>query len=217
MRTGRDYHRSLEAFRRHEVDLLVGTQMIAKGLDFANVRLVGVISADTALNLPDFRATERTFQLVAQVAGRSGRAEHAGRVIVQTFTPDHPAIRLAADHDYAGFATAELEQRRRLGLPPISRMARLVLRHRDLEKVEEEAKRTGEQLVRFNEALGLHVRIVGPIPPPISRIGGYHRMQIELIAASAGRLQRLIAAGREAGVLRSDAHMAVDIDPVSLL
>jgi len=217
MRTGRDYHRSLEAFRRHEVDLLVGTQMIAKGLDFANVRLVGVISADTALNLPDFRATERTFQLVAQVAGRSGRAEHAGRVIVQTFTPDHPAIRLAADHDYAGFATSELEHRRQLRLPPVTRMARLVLRHRDLEKVEEEAKRTGEQLVRLNEELGLHVRIIGPIPPPISRIGGYHRMQIELIAASAGRLQRLIAAGREAGILRSNAHMAVDIDPVSLL
>jgi primosomal protein N' (replication factor Y) len=217
MRTGRDYHRSLEAFRHHQVDLLVGTQMIAKGLDFPNVRIVGVVSADTALHLPDFRSSERTFQLISQVAGRSGRGEQAGRVIVQTFTPDDPAINFAARHDYAGFARAELAQRRRAGLPPISRMARVICRDHDLGKALAAADALNTVLLSTNERLGVGAKVLGPLTPPIARIGGYHRVQIEVIAASAAALQKLLVAVRQADALRSDAHMAVDVDPISLL
>ena len=106
--------------------ILLGTQMIAKGLDFPNVTLVGVVNADTALHLPDFRAAERTFQLVAQVAGRTGRGDRPGRVLVQTYSPEHPAIRLAARHDYEGFVAGELPEREKYGVPPFGRLVRLI-------------------------------------------------------------------------------------------
>ncbi|MEO1236811.1 MAG: primosomal protein N', partial [Planctomycetota bacterium] len=131
MRTARDYQQTLDAFAAGQTDILLGTQMIAKGLDVPNVRLVGVVSGDTSLNFPDFRASERTFQLIAQVAGRAGRGEHRGRVVVQTFNPDDPAIRRAADHDYVGFAEEEIATRQAAGLPPVGRMARIVLRDTD--------------------------------------------------------------------------------------
>ena len=120
--------RVLKAFQSGDVRILLGTQMIAKGLDFPNVTLVGVVSADTALHLPDFRAAERTFQLVAQVAGRTGRGDKPGRVIVQTFSPEHPAIRLAALHDFVGFAEYELPIRKDFGVPPFGRLVRVIAR-----------------------------------------------------------------------------------------
>lgn len=217
MRTGRDYEKSLREFREGRVQLLLGTQMIAKGLDVPNVRLVGVISADTALNLPDFRATERTFQLVAQVAGRSGRGAAGGCVVVQTFTPGNPAIELAAQHDYVAFAEMELQQRHRAQLPPVTRMARIVVRHEKLEAAQADAQALAEALRESDERMGLGVRVIGPVPAPIERIGDYHRQQITLIAADAATLQQLIVALRNAGLVRSDVHMAVDVDPVSLL
>jgi primosomal protein N' (replication factor Y) len=217
MRTAQHYEQSLERFRKGDVRLLVGTQMIAKGLDFPNVRLVGVISADTALNLPDFRAAERTYQLVSQVAGRSGRGEQPGMVVVQTFTPDHPAIVHAAGHDYTGFATAELEHRATAQLPPITRMARIVIRDRDLDACTELARTTGEGLRRHNEQQDAHATILGPRPPSVARIGGWWRQEIVLTAANAVALQKLLGAARKANILRSDLHMAVDVDPVSLL
>ena len=122
------HERALAAFRAGKVKILLGTQMIAKGLDFPNVTLVGVINADTALHLPDFRAAERTFHLVTQVAGRTGRGEKGGRVLVQTFNPDHPAIQAAIRHDYAAFAAGELPMRRMLRYPPFASMIRLVIR-----------------------------------------------------------------------------------------
>jgi len=217
MRTGRDYHQALETFRRQEIDLLVGTQMIAKGLDFPNVQLVGVVSADTALHLPDFRSAERTFQLVSQVAGRSGRGEKPGSVIVQTFTPDAPPITFAAAHDYRRFAEAEIDQRRRTGLPPVTRMARVVCRDHDIDKALAAADALNAVLLEVNEQLAIGAQVLGPLTPPIARIGGYHRVQIEIIAASAGRLQKLLSETRRRGALTSDAHMAVDVDPISLL
>jgi primosomal protein N' (replication factor Y) len=217
MRTAEDYRRTLEAFGRGEVQLLVGTQMIAKGLDFPNVRLVGVISADTALNLPDFRSAERTFMLIAQVAGRSGRSAGGGRVIVQTFVPDHPAVQFAMQHDYHGFAEEELANRRMMNLPPISRMARIVVRDHELPAAQELARRTAELLEGHNQQHRLGATIQGPFPPPIARIGDYHRQQIEITAANATHLQRLLGLARQAGVIRSDITMAVDVDPVSLL
>ena len=122
------HERALSAFRAGKVRILLGTQMIAKGLDFPNVTLVGVINADTALHLPDFRAAERTFHLVTQVAGRTGRGPKGGRVLVQTFSPDHPAIQAAVRHDYAAFAAGELPMRQMLRYPPFASMIRLVVR-----------------------------------------------------------------------------------------
>jgi len=214
MRSASSFHDVLGRFARGELRLLIGTQMIAKGLDFPGVRLVGVINADTALNLPDFRAAERTFQLVNQVAGRSGRGREAGRVVVQSFQPEAMPIRLAAAHDYEGFAAAELAIREGFGLPPVTRMARLVVRHEDHARAVEIASRLATSLEALKSA---EVRIKGPAPCPISRIAGRHRHQIELLAPTAGDLQRLLTAARNRGLVKSDATIAVDVDPVALL
>jgi len=210
-----EFHRVLERFGRGSIRVLLGTQMIAKGLDFPGVRLVGVINADTALNLPDFRASERTFQLVNQVAGRCGRGEAAGRAIVQTFQPEAPAIRLAALHRFEEFADLELRDRDRFGLPPSRRMVRLVIRDEDLERAETVARTLASSL-RPLAAEG-EVDLRGPAPCPIARLSGRHRLQIELLADEAGRLQQLLQRGREAGVIRPGESLAVDVDPVALL
>jgi len=209
-----DLHEALRRFGQREIKLLVGTQMIAKGLDYPGVRLVGVINADTAINLPDFRATERTFQLVSQVCGRCGRSDHPGLAIVQTFNPDSPAIRLAAAHDYEAFAALELEQRRQSGLPPFSRMARIVFRDGDLVKCIAAARRAHDAIVSLAES---SIRVRGPAPCPIARLNDKHRQQVEIIAPTAATLQTLISAARNAGVLRPGAAMAIDVDPVALL
>ncbi len=216
MRRADQYHETLDRFADGGIRVLVGTQMIAKGLDFPNVRLVGVINADTALNLPDFRAAERTFQLVSQVAGRSGRAAHAGLVIVQTMQPEAAPIRFAAGHDYRGFAAAELEARRAVNLPPLTRLARVVVRQRDYARAQELAIALVAGLRRLGpEHEG--VRLHGPMPCPISRIADMHRQAVEIFAPSATALQRFITAARNARLLHSDASMAVDVDPVALL
>lgn len=220
MRNARDYQNTLDSFRNGEVDILLGTQMIAKGLDFPGVRLVGVISGDTALHMPDFRASERTFQLISQVAGRSGRSDQLGKVIVQTFSPDDPAIVLAAQHDYETFAHREIALRAEVGLPPISRMARIVIRDKDHLAGYENAKTLARHLEAANRELGTQIRMRGPMPCPISRIADHHRQQIELIAAppnAAGKLQKLMTALRNSKLLISDITTAVDVDPVSLL
>jgi primosomal protein N' (replication factor Y) len=217
MRSAKDYHTSLQAFGRGEVDLLVGTQMIAKGLDFPNVRLVGVISGDTALHMPDFRAAERTFQLIAQVAGRAGRGDKAGTVVVQTFNPDDPSILLASKHDYESFANREMKLRAEVGLPPATRMARIVCRDTDLVKCVASATELASHLSSANERLGGAVRVRGPMPCPIARVADFHRQQIELIAPDAATLQKLLADLRSAALVRSDAHTAVDVDPVTMI
>lgn len=220
MRTAKDYQVTLDAFARGETDLLLGTQMIAKGLDVANVRLVGVVSADTSLNFPDFRASERTFQLIAQVAGRAGRGEHRGHVIVQSFNPDDPAIRLAAAHDYVTFATNELFTRTETGLPPVGRMARIVLRDTDDLANKKRAHELARALHQANEQLNLGVRLRGPSVCPIARLADHHRQHIELIASppqGATSIQKLLTALRNAGQLISDTHTAIDVDPVALL
>ena len=137
MRKTSDYEKTLEAFGSGELDLLLGTQMIAKGLDFPNVRLVGVLNADLAMTSPDFRAAERTFDLVCQVAGRSGRAGPQGLVVVQTMQPDEPAIVHATRHDYLGFAQSELPHRREFGYPPYGRIVRVIVTHKTADKADE--------------------------------------------------------------------------------
>ena len=224
MHSGRQYQEGLDAFGRGELDVLVGTQMIAKGLDFPNVRLVGVISADTSLHIPDFRASERTFQLIAQVAGRAGRGDpkQVGSVIVQSFNPEDPAIVLAGHHDYDQFAQREIELRQQVGLPPWSRMTRIVVRDQDHNKCQQQAKTLVQNLHTFMGRLELadRIQLCGPMACPISRIAGYWRQQIELSAkepAAAATLQKLLTSLRNANLLRSDAHTAVDVDPVALL
>ena len=217
MNTAKDYAESLDQFRGGLIDVLLGTQMIAKGLDFPNVRLVGVISADTSLHMPDFRAAERTFQLISQVAGRAGRGTDPGTVIVQTFNPQDPAITLASQHDFETFATNELKLRTEMGLPPFTRMARIVVRDKDHVSCFEYAKNLAAHLNQANGELKLGVRIRGPVACPIARIAEFHRLQIELIAKDAATLQKLMTALRNARLLKSDNHVAVDVDPVALM
>jgi primosomal protein N' (replication factor Y) len=229
MQDAADFHDALGRFGRGEARLLVGTQMIAKGLDFPGVRLVGVVNADTALNLPDFRAAERTFQLVSQVCGRCGRGADAGRAIVQTFQPEAPAIRLAAAHDYESFAREELALRRRFALPPWRRMARVVLRDEDEERAREDAETLARALAEAaaggqpadgaRTAAGDRpaVDVAGPAPCPIARIADRWRMQVEITAPGAAELGRFLTASRNAGLLRPGEAMAVDVDPVALM
>ena len=210
-----DFHRVLARFGAGSIRVLLGTQMIAKGLDFPGVRLVGVINADTSLNLPDFRSGERTFQLVAQVAGRCGRGEAAGRAVVQTFQPQAPAIRLAALHRFEEFASLELAERARFGLPPMRRMIRIVVRHEDLAVAGSAAGELAKGLTALPESDGIEIR--GPAPCPIARIAGRHRLQLELIAEDAATLQRLVQRARGDGLVRPGELVAVDVDPVALL
>jgi primosomal protein N' (replication factor Y) len=215
MQSARDYFNALARFGAGQVRVLVGTQMIAKGLDFPNVGLVGVVSADTSLSLPDFRAAERTFQLVAQVAGRAGRGERAGTVIVQTMNPDEPAIVLASRHDFPRFAAYELTQRRAAGLPPASRMARVVCRDPVLAKAQRAAAEVAGALRQLAPSLGLKVQ--GPAPCSIARVSDQHRIGVEVLATTRSAIQHAFASLRRAGLLTSDAHTAVDVDPIALL
>ena len=211
MQTAQHFHDALERFGKGEIRCLMGTQMIAKGLDFPNVRLVGVVSADTALALPDFRAGERTFQLVSQVSGRAGRGEKPGRAIIQSFEPETPAIRLAATHSFEKFATQELEDRRQFRLPPYRRMARLILRHPGETECAERAAALAAELRTF---LG-SVELRGPSVCPIARIAGKYRRQIELFADQAADISRVLAEARSRGLLKLGEELAVDVDPLS--
>ena len=217
MRTGKDYESTLWRFGKGELQVILGTQMIAKGLDYPNVTLVGVISGDTALALPDFRAAERTFQLITQVAGRAGRGDAAGRVVVQTFLPDDPTIRMALKQDYAGFAATELASRREVGLPPFSRMARIILRHQDQAELHKIAHEVAEKVTAAIAAAGGGVTMRGPMPCVIGRIAGFHRHQILLQCERPEPLQAVLAAVRAAGGFSKAEAVAVDVDPVAVL
>jgi primosomal protein N' (replication factor Y) len=215
MRKASDYFHALERFGRGEVRVLMGTQMIAKGLDFPDVRLIGVVNADTAINLPDFRSAERTFQLIAQVAGRAGRsaASRGARVIVQTYNPGDLAINAAAAHDYVRFANHEMEMRERANLPPVTRLARIVFRDEEHAKAE----RAAHDAFAFLREHGRDVRVRPPAPCAISRIGGRHRIAVDLLARTPGPIQAALAALRSAGMVKADHHTMVDVDPVTLL
>ena len=222
MRGRHAYDRALAAFRSGEVRILLGTQMIAKGLDFPEVTLVGVVHADTALHLPDFRAAERTFHLITQVAGRTGRGDKGGRVLVQTHNPDHPAIQAATRHDYAAFAAAELPMRKMLSYPPFARMIRLVIRAPE----EAAAKQFAAELAaRLSAALAPGVsedaaappRVLGPAPAPFSKLRGMYRFQIQLQGPDGDALRRAV---REAtGPLKPppDVQWIADVDPLDML
>ncbi|MCL4221586.1 MAG: primosomal protein N' [Phycisphaerales bacterium] len=218
MHSSRSYFDVLEAFGAGRIRVLVGTQMIAKGLDFPNVGLVCVLNADTALVLPDFRARERTFQLISQVAGRAGRgdAKTYGQalVLVQTMHPGDPAIERAARHQYVEFAHQELKDRKAAGLPPARRMARIVVRHTDAVKARRMAEDAAEQVHRAARGVA---RVDGPNPCVLSRIAGRYRFEVRVLAGRAGELVGVLNAVREREDLTSDATFAIDVDPVSVL
>ncbi len=217
MRSGKDYEALLAKFAAGEVQVLLGTQMIAKGLDYPNVTLVGVISGDTALALPDFRAAERTFQLITQVAGRAGRGDVPGRVVLQTFMPDDPTIQFAIRQDFDGFAEKELGHRKETRLPPFARLVRIIIRDQDQDKLIARAEELAAALSLAIETLGVELSMKGPMPCPISRIAGYFRHQIVLSSGKAGDLQRVLASVRQKKALAKSNRIAVDVDPVSLL
>jgi primosomal protein N' (replication factor Y) len=214
MRRAADYFEVLGRFGRGELRVLLGTQMIAKGLDFPNVSLVGVLSADTALTLPDFRAEERTFQLLAQVAGRAGRGERPGEVVVQTYNPHNPAVTLAAKHDYDSFATQELDARSRAGLPPVTRMARVVVRDEDHAKAWARAR---DLVERMRQVGSDRVTVNNPAECVIARIADKWRVGIELVAEDPRAIQAVLGSLRAAGLVKSDAATAVDVDPVAMM
>jgi len=194
------------------VQCLIGTQMVAKGHDFPNVTAVGVLSADAILNFPDFRSAEKTFQLVAQVAGRAGRGAAAGTVHVQTFHPDHPAIRRAATHDTQGFADQELAFRRSFFYPPFSELAAITVSSAARERAETEAARIGERA----GSAGKDLRLSGPAPAPLERLKGQWRFQLLLRTADR---KSLLAALETCAPARppSGVHVAVDVDPQDLM
>ncbi|MGH7981501.1 MAG: replication restart helicase PriA, partial [Limisphaerales bacterium] len=187
-----DYRKTLGDFRTGKIDILVGTQMIAKGLHFPNVTLVGIIHADSALHQPDFRAAERTFQLLTQVSGRAGRGNVEGEVFVQAFTPFHPAIQYARRHDYAGFYEQEIEFREQLKYPPITRAALLTLKGRNDDKVQFTAQHFQRELQKgladFKDLI-----LSGPAPAPLLKAETFYRHQIMLRARAMSKLSQVLA------------------------
>lgn len=236
-----EYRRILGEFRAGKIDILVGTQMIAKGLHFPNVTLVGIVYADLALHQPDFRAAERTFQLITQVAGRAGRGDVEGEVIVQTFTPGHSAIVYARRHDYAGFFERELGFRTELRYPPVTRVALVTLRGRNPDKVQFTANHVRRVLEKVLAGMSVqeavsatggvdrtetpvlpptdtqNVIISGPAPAPILRAHTYYRFQIMLRTRNMTALAQHLTAVQAGFPLPEDVSMSIDVDPLDLM
>jgi primosomal protein N' (replication factor Y) len=197
----------LAHFAAQRADVLIGTQMLAKGLDLPLVTLVGVISSDVGLNLPDYRAAERTFQVLTQVAGRAGRGILGGKVVLQTFDPLHYVIQAAARHDYQGFYQRELDLRRQLGYPPFSRLVRLIYRHSSNARAGAETKRLAAHITAAIRSSDLKIDLIGPAPCFFQRVRGLYRWHI-------------ILRGSDPTIVLPESvpeGWGLDIDPVSLL
>ncbi|MHC5140030.1 MAG: replication restart helicase PriA, partial [Planctomycetota bacterium] len=214
---GKDYYAVLRDFAEQKIDILAGTQMLAKGLHFPNVTLVGIINADTALFLPDFRSNERTYQLISQVAGRAGRSEKGGTVYVQTFFAGQPSIEFALKSDFSGFVTQELEHRKACCLPPYWRMATVAMRDTKFDRLNAAAVQMKERLEAIISAEKLEITLRGPQEPPVSRIQRHHRLHFIVQAASVSHIQRLFERLRQMPALRPAVQTQVDIDPIGIL
>jgi primosomal protein N' (replication factor Y) len=206
----------LQALEQRQIDILIGTQMITKGHDFPFITLVGVISADTALNMPDFRAAERTFQLITQVAGRGGRGETPGKVIIQTFNPDHYALRHAQNHDYKSFYTEEIDFRRALQYPPFGRIINLRLSSIKKDALIEEAQHLGKMAKKLSARHGNIAEIIGPAESPLAKIRGRFRWQMLIKGQDINVLHQI---ARE--ILQKSANNVVkitaDVDPENFM
>ena len=217
MRKPGSHERALAKFRSGEIKILLGTQMIAKGLDFPNVTLVGVINADTALHLPDFRAAERTFGLVTQVAGRTGRGEKGGRVLVQTFCPENDAIQAATRHDFIGFANTEMPQREEFNYPPFGKLARIVIRSEIASKAEQMADHISEQIESSAKELQKEVIVLGPSTAPVEKLRGKYRFHMMISAGHEGEIQDVIRRAQTTIKSIDDVQWIVDIDPQDMM
>jgi len=211
------YEKIITQFASGSIHTLIGTQMIAKGHDFPNVTLVGVVSVDAGLGLPDFRAAERTFQLLTQVAGRAGRGDVPGRVIMQTYYPDHYTLKCAEAQDYEAFYQREITFRRALSYPPLTTLIQVIVHHRNFDRASTLASEFARQL-RHADGSG-QMRVLGPAPAPLGRLRGEHRLQILLKSrsrmAAHRALEQAIEKFRDAGL---DTHaLSIDVDPVDLM
>jgi primosomal protein N' (replication factor Y) len=216
--SGRGGHaRILKKLEDGGIDILIGTQMITKGHDYPGVTLVGVISADTALNLPDFRSAERTFQMISQVTGRAGRGDAPGKVLIQSLSPDHYALVRAAGHDYAGFYTDELEFRREAGYPPFSFLATVNLSGTSAEALEKSAEHAARLLRDMRRLLKTRTEILGPAPAPLAKVRGRYRRQILLKSSARRELNSVLAAFRNEFKLPPTVRMNLDVDPVDMM
>jgi primosomal protein N' (replication factor Y) len=211
---------TVDAWRHGELDVLVGTQMVAKGHDAPGVTLIGVVLADASLHFPDFRAAERTFQLLAQVAGRAGRGHKPGRVLVQTRQPEHPSLIAAQQHDFARFARGELALRADLGYPPFGRLTRIVVEGVAAE-VERRATAIARRLIAIAERMDESRRplILGPAPAPLERLRGRDRTQLLVKAPDAPAMAQILSAAALEKVSGDDStlRVVVDVDPVNML
>jgi primosomal protein N' (replication factor Y) len=215
MKTRDDYRDSIGDFWGGRTDVLVGTQMIAKGLDVADVTLVGVVSADTAFHVPDFRSAERTFQLILQVAGRTGRGPKGGRVVIQTAYPQHYAVKAAATYDLEGFLAHELELRRELGYPPFVSLVRALVQGTDAARVEKAAFQLGERLRKTLPEE--RAKVLGPAVAPFSKLKGRHRMHLLIKAPELVPVLPAIRKAVDACPSDRSLQASLDVDPMSLL
>jgi primosomal protein N' (replication factor Y) len=213
------HRRVLEAFRKREIQVLLGTQMIAKGFDFPNVTVVGVVNADVGLHHADFRAAERTFQLLAQVAGRTGRGDQGGTVYVQTWLPEHPSIVHAARHDYVAFAEHELKARLAHQYPPFHRMARIIVRARDEKGGNEFADRLADALraALAKQPDARDLRLLGPAEAPVFRLKGAFRFHCQIHGARSGLLHDVLRETLRALRVPTGIDLTVDVDPHDML
>jgi primosomal protein N' (replication factor Y) len=213
----------LKGLRNQDIDILVGTQMVAKGHDFPNITLVGIICADLSLNFPDFRAGERTFQLLAQVAGRAGRGAAPGRVILQTYNPDHFSVLSATEQDFKTFYNAEIGFRKSLNYPPFSRMVQLKISGKDKAKTRQHAQVVGDlcnALKRNHTTFSKSVEILGPIEASLPRIAKQYRWQILLKGLNVKPLHRflhLMLFKNRAKVSNRHVKVVVDVDPIFMM
>ena len=211
------HERLLSRMNDGSADILVGTQMIAKGHDFPEVTLVGVVNAEASLGMPDFRAAERTFQLLSQVIGRAGRGENPGRVVVQAYDTEHYAIQSAAGHDAAGFYRQELEFRREAGYPPFAFLAAFAISGLSEQAVSDQADITAQLLAQLKSELKVRVEILGPAPSPIYRLRNRFRRQILLKGSNRSDLHRLLSFWRQRTTVVAAVRISVDIDPVDMM
>jgi primosomal protein N' (replication factor Y) (superfamily II helicase) len=209
--------RVLKALEDGSIDILIGTQMIAKGHDFPGVTLVGVVSADASLNLPDFRSSERTFQLVTQVMGRAGRGDKPGRVLVQTLAPEHYALTHAVSHDYEGFYAKEIAFRQDVGYPPFAHLASLTISGIAAAQAENSAEEAASLLRKIKGDCRLRVEILGPVTAPLGKVRGRFRWQILLKGRDRAELHRLLFHFRAGFSHPSTVRLVVDVDPVEML
>jgi primosomal protein N' (replication factor Y) len=218
-----DILRMLKGLREKTIDILIGTQMVTQGHDFPGITLVGIICADLSLSFPDFRAGERTFQLLSQVAGRAGRGDRPGQVILQTFNPEHFSIQAACAQDFEAFYEQEIGFRKALGYPPVTRLIQLRLSGRDERITREQAEALGAQCRTLRAAdpgFVESIQFLGPIEAPLARIAGQFRWQILVKSPQAGALHRFVdrlMAAHPHGGTRNRVRMVIDVDPLYLM